>query len=106
MPDPTARAKIREAIAAKPAAWKKVSADKNFANAFDGIRGEALSRPPRGFDPGHPLIEDIKRKSFYAMHEADTRLALSPKLTGEVAKTFAAASPLVRFLCGALDVAF
>src|ERR1700741_765141 len=106
MPDPKALTAIREAIAAKPALWKKVLADKTFAKAFDGVRGEGLSRPPRGFAPDHPLIEDIKRKSFYAMHEADADLALSPKLVGEVAKTFTAASPLVRFLCGALDVEF
>jgi uncharacterized protein (TIGR02453 family) len=106
MPDPKALAKIREAIAARPAAWKKVLADKTFRKAFDGVRGENLSRPPRGFDPDHALIEDIKRKSFYVLHDADAGLALSPKLVGEVAKTFAAASPLVRFLCGALGVAF
>jgi uncharacterized protein (TIGR02453 family) len=106
MPDPKALAKIRDAIAAKPAPWRKVLADENFHKTFGGVRGEALSRPPRGFDADQPLIADIKRKSFYALHDADAGLALSPKLVGEVAKTFTAAAPLVRFLCGALDVAF
>ncbi|HEX4860159.1 MAG TPA: DUF2461 domain-containing protein [Rhizomicrobium sp.] len=106
MPDPKALARIREGVAARPAAWKKVLADKTFQRAFGGVRGEALSRPPRGFAPDHALIEDIKRKSFYALHDADAALALSPKLVGEVAKTFAVASPLVKFLCGALDVPF
>jgi uncharacterized protein (TIGR02453 family) len=96
MPEPGALAKIRDAIAKKPSAWKKLGP----------VRGEGLSRPPRGFAPGHPLIEDIKRKSFYAMTEADPKIALSPALTGTVAKAFSSAAPLVRFLCAALEVPF
>ena len=65
-----------------------------------------LSRPPRGFDAGNPLIEDIKRKSFFAMHSGSTKLATSPRLVGEVAETFAAAKPLMKFLCGAVEVPF
>jgi uncharacterized protein (TIGR02453 family) len=106
MPPPDALAKIRGRIAAKPQDWKKILADKGFAKTFDGVRGESLSRPPRGFDADHPSIEDIKRKSFFAMHEARVKLASSPKLVNEVAATFAAAKPLMRFLCGAVDVPF
>ncbi len=106
MPDPGALAKIRDEIAGKPAAWKKVAADKAFQNAFGEVRGESLSRPPRGFAPDHPLIEDIKRKSFYAGRDSDAKVAQSPALVGEVASTLRTASPLVRFLCAALDVPF
>jgi uncharacterized protein (TIGR02453 family) len=106
MPPPDALAKVRGAIAAKPAAWKKVSSDPKFAGHFDGVAGDALTRPPRGFDPEHPFIEDIKRKSFFAMHEADVKLASSAKLVEEVAGTFSAASPLLKFLCNALVVPF
>ena len=106
MPDPAALAKIRTAIAARPAAWNKVVADRSFKRAFGEVRGEGLSRPPRGFDVDHPLIEEIKRKSFYALHDADAKLAQSPALVGEVARTFASAAPLVRFLCSAVGVGF
>jgi uncharacterized protein (TIGR02453 family) len=105
-PPPDALAKVREAIAAKPAAWRKATEDKAFRNAFDGVRGEALTRPPRGFDPEHPLIEDIKRKSFYAMREESPKLAQSPALLGEVTETFKALSPLMKYLCGALEVPY
>jgi uncharacterized protein (TIGR02453 family) len=106
MPPPDVLAKVRTAIAAKPQAWKKMLADRKFAARFDGVSGEALSRPPRGFDPAHPFIEDIKRKTFFVMQEADAKLASSPRLVGEVAETFASASPLLKFLCGAVDVPF
>jgi len=106
MPEPVALAKMREAIAGKPATWRKAIHNKEFVTRFGGIRGEGLMRPPRGFDPGHPLIEDLKRKSFYAMQESTPALAQSPKLVEEVAAAFHGIAPLMRFLCKAADVPF
>ena len=31
------------------------------------LTGLSLKRPPRGFDPNHPMIEDLKRKDFVAI---------------------------------------
>ena len=106
MPPPDALTKIRETIASKPQAWKKMLSEKAFAKMFEGVGGEGLSRPPRGFDPDHPFIEDIKRKSFFAMRDEAAKIAASPKLVDEVANTYASASPLVKFLCNAVDVPF
>jgi uncharacterized protein (TIGR02453 family) len=106
MPPPDALAKIRARIAAKPQLWKKVLDDEGFAKTFDGVSGDALSRPPRGFDADHAFIADIRRKSFFAMHPGDVKLASSPKLVDEVAATFVSAKPLLKFLCDAVDVPF
>jgi uncharacterized protein (TIGR02453 family) len=106
MPPSDALLKVREAIARKQAAWRSVREDKSFARAFDDIEGEALSRAPRGFDPAHPLIEDIRKKSFFAMHRSSVKSACSPKLVEEVAQAFKAASPLMKFLCSAQGVPF
>jgi hypothetical protein len=40
------------------------------------------------------------------MYEGDAKLATSAKLVDEASETFASASPLVKFLCNALDVPF
>jgi uncharacterized protein (TIGR02453 family) len=106
MPEPDALAKIRGAIAGKPTAWKKVVGDPAFRKQFDGVQGDALSRPPRGFEHDHPLIDDIKKKSFFALRREGVTLAQSSQLVGAVADTFRAASPLMKFLCGALDVPY
>ena len=106
MPEGDALANVRTAIAGKPVAWRKVVNDKDFTARFGGVRGESLTRPPRGFDPDHPLIEDIKRKSFYVMQDGNVALAQSPNLIGEVTAAFRAAAPLMRFLCSSLDVPF
>ena len=74
MPDAEALARVRTAIAGKSALWKKAVTDKKFVTAFGGLEGESLTRPPRGFDPAHPFIEDLKRKSFVA-----TRMSSEPR---------------------------
>lgn len=107
LPDPPALARIRDAIVARPSAWKAVKTDKAFVKTFGELGGDhVLSRAPRGYDPGHPLIADIKRKSFFAMHEADPKLARSSRLPDAVAETFQAATPLMKFLCAAQGAGF
>jgi uncharacterized protein (TIGR02453 family) len=104
MPDPDALLKIRTAIASKPAQWKKIVGDKRFVATFGGVEGEQLTRPPRGFDAGHPFIADIRRKSFVVGCDSSEVQARSPKFVAETAQSFAAASPFMRFLCAALSV--
>jgi len=65
-----------------------------------------LSRPPKGFDPDHPLIGDIKRKSFFAMHHSSPKAAQSAQLLDEVEDTLKAAKPLMKFLCDAVEAPF
>ncbi len=106
MPELDALARVRSTIAAKPALWKKIKTDKAFAKRYGDVQGDQLTRPPRGFDAELPFIEDIRRKSFFAMSIAGGKLALSPDLVGEVANAFKAASPLMKFLCDAVGVPF
>ena len=106
MPEPPALNKVRRAIADEPKSWKKDVDDKAFKTTFNGVEGEALSRPPKGFDAEHPYIGDIKRKSFFAMHQSSPKVAGSPALLDEVEATFRAAKPLMQFVCKALDAPF
>jgi uncharacterized protein (TIGR02453 family) len=106
MPDAEPLNKVRRAIADEPKVWKKVVEDKAFANTFDGVEGEGLSRPPKGFDADHPYIADIKRKSFFAMHKSSGKAAQTPAFLDEVEGAFKAAKPLMKFVCDALDAPF
>jgi len=98
--------KIRTAIVEKPAKWDKVINDKSIQKHFGGITGEGLKRPPRGYPGDHTYIEDLKRKSFIAMHQADPELAMTPHFIQEVEKSFSIASPLVAFVTNALELKF
>jgi len=63
-----------------------------------------LQRPPRGFDPDHPFIADIRRKSFVVGRDSSESAAGSAHFVVETAECFATAAPFMRFLCNAVDV--
>ena len=82
---------IREAIADNPRAWAAIRGAKAIRDR-GGLQGDSLKRAPRGFDPEHRHIEDLKRKSFYVMAEAEPALAHTPELLNEVAAAFRASA--------------
>ena len=106
MPEPDILLKIRERIASRSGDWRKVVGNRKFADAFGGIEGEQLARPPKGLVPAPPYIEDIKRKSFVAGCESDAKTARGEDLVSEVAACFNTLTPLMKFLCAAVEVPF
>lgn len=106
MPPSDALLKIREAIRDDGAGWRKAISGPAFKKRFGGVHGEALTRPPRGFDAGDPYIEDIRRKSFFAMEEGTQKQTHTADFPGDVAAAMADAGPLMRFLCKATGAPF
>jgi len=104
-PEPATLKKIRDFLADNPAAWKKAVHGKAFRERFE-FWGENLSRPPRGFDPAHELIEDIKRKNFAAGQGFPDSLATSAELLPYVVDTFKRVAPMIDYLCAAVDLPF
>jgi uncharacterized protein (TIGR02453 family) len=97
---------IRAAIAARPAAWSRAIGDPALSRYFGGIEGESLKRPPRGVDPDHPHIADLKRKSHYVLKDVAPSRALRPAFLDDVEETFTQASPLMRFLAEAVGIPY
>lgn len=106
MPPGPALFQIRTAIAEKPDEWQTILNNKTFKTRFGGVNGDQLIRPPRGFDKEHPMIDDIKRKSFFVMHPIDPGLILTPKFITEVERIFKAASPMIEFLTRAVELKY
>jgi uncharacterized protein (TIGR02453 family) len=104
-PAPEALAGIRQRISDKPAEWLRAKGDKDFSRQFH-IGGETLSRPPRGIDKNHPMIEDLKRKDFIAVRNMSVDDALHPRFQQKVEVAFKAATPFMRFLCKSVGVPF
>ena len=90
---------IRQRMVDKPERWRE--ATKDIA-----LRGEQLVRAPKGFDPDHSLIEDLRRKSFFSFQDADEKLATSAKFEDMVEKQFQKVAPLMAFVADALDLEF
>jgi len=104
-PERDALAMIREAIIKDPGGWKRAVGGKAF-RARARLGGESLKRAPRGYDPEHPMIEELKRKDFVAVSELSERAACKPDFATEVAASFRAFGPLMRYLCKALGVSY
>lgn len=104
-PQPESIKRIRSFIANNPAAWKKATRSRSFTSHF-GLGGDSLVRPPRGFDPEHELIDDIKRKDFVASERFSDRMATSGELRALLVDRFRRVAPLVDYLCASLDLDF
>ena len=96
-PEPPVAVRVRKAIAKDPAAWRKAA--KGLP-----LEGDRLSRPPRGFDPGHPAIEDLKRKDFITSRELDEDDAKRPAFLADYADLCREQAKLMAFLTRAVGL--
>jgi len=104
-PDGKALRKIRERLVSDVQGWRRATGERPFRDRFD-LSGDLLSRPPRGFDPLHPLVEDLKRKDFIALSPLSDSAVVDPAFLEEFVGVCRAGEPLVSFLCKALEVPF
>ena len=101
-PASDALGKIRDAIAEDARSW--FAARDAVTGAGFELAGDLLTRPPRGYPPDHPAIEDLKRKDFIAVRHLTEAVAMKAGFVSEYARMCADAAPLMRFLTSALDV--
>lgn len=100
---------VRDRIAKDTAAWRRIVTAKPFVGVFGGLSDDpayTLKRPPKGYDPGHPAIEDLKRTSFVFGHTVAQARARKAGFIDEVEEAYRAAAPAMRFLCTALGLPF
>ena len=102
-PASTAVRAIRDAIVDRPNDWQ--AAVGALAEGPLSLAGDSLKRAPRGFDPDHPLLADLKRKDFICTAELDPADVRSPELPDRLLSRAMAGRPLLQFLCDALGVA-
>ena len=104
-PDPPTLAMVRDAIVADPGKWERASSDRAFAATF-APGGDRLKRPPTGYDPDHPFIEDLKRKEFVAAAPLSEDDVCRPDFVVRFAETCRVAVPFMAFLTGAVGLAW
>jgi uncharacterized protein (TIGR02453 family) len=102
-PDTTAVTAIRQAIVDHPERWTRT---KEQLGEELQLGGDSLKRVPTGFDKDHPHAEDLKRKDFFASVRLEESAATAPGFLDRYTRVCESASPLMRFLCEALDVAY
>ncbi|HYR79126.1 MAG TPA: TIGR02453 family protein [Candidatus Dormibacteraeota bacterium] len=100
-PQPEVAGKIRDAIVTRAQSWEKAIDDRKFRARFE-LGGEKLTRPPRGYDPAHPLIEDLKRKDFIGATQFTRKEVCSDQFLNQFTGACVAAAPFMKFLTEAL----
>jgi uncharacterized protein (TIGR02453 family) len=98
-PDNPLLTKIRTAIVNRPEEWEKVRSKLS-------LEGGKLKNPPRGFDPEHPFVEDLKMKDFVAsvvLSEADI---CGSRFVREYVAACKKMAPLVAFTTQALGLKY
>jgi uncharacterized protein (TIGR02453 family) len=97
-PEPHDLKRIRDEFASDPESIKPIISDPTFKKYFKVIEGEALSRPPKGFDASLPGIELVKKKNYLLTRKVDNQLVLSPNFDKEVVATFTAMLPFFTYM--------
>lgn len=98
-------AKVRGAIAASPSKWRDSTSGGEFKRRWE-VTGESLVRAPRGFDPEHPAIDEIKRKDFIAWSHFTDEEICSPNFIDEYTDACYGVSPMVEYLSETIGLSF
>jgi len=97
-PEAAALKRVRDRIVGRRREWKAVR-DPALV-----IQGEALKRPPAGYDPDDPFVDDLKLKDFYTMTSFSEKEVCSADFLDRYAEACRTAGPLVAFLTRALGL--
>ena len=97
--------RIREAIVADPERWRRATRSGAFAKRLE-LGGDALKRVPAWADPEHPFADDLRRKDFFGWAHLGKDDVVARGFVDEYARICRAATPLMQFVCDALDVPF
>ncbi len=104
-PDMKSLTRIRDAIVANPAGWRRLTSDGEFRRRWQ-LAGDSLKRAPKGFDPDHPLIGDLRRKDFVTVTSFTEAAACAPDFMDQLAQAYRTTGPVVEFLTTALGLPY
>jgi uncharacterized protein (TIGR02453 family) len=95
MPEKEQLAAIRHWLLENHTEFRKVLNKPAVKKTFTEFEGEALTRPPKGFDPIHPAIDLIKCKQWGLSVTLPPETALDANFAQTLAKHFKLLAPLV-----------
>ena len=103
VPEPAVLAGIRQEIDYNYKEWQNIIKNKSFKKTFTaGIEGDALVRPPKGYDENNPAIDFIKMKSFIVSKTFTDAEVQNKNFVKNIAGSFVAMKPVIDFINVAL----
>lgn len=100
-PDGEAVKQIREFIDENGQQWQRLLRAKRFVEAYE-LYDDRLKSAPRGYDKTHPLIDQLRLKSFLGTSPLKREHIQSGDLVDLVVRRTKAAGPLMQALCEAV----
>lgn len=100
-PEPATLRRVRDRIVSDPKGYQRSISGKAFNKQCE-LGGESLKRPPRGYDPEHPLIEELKRKDFIALASFTEKQACGVDFPKRLAAAFRLMAPFTAYLTRAV----
>lgn len=97
--------RVRERIVDQPGSWTRAR-NAVLTDGWELTTDDQLQRAPKGFDPDHPHIADLRLKSLAAWRHLDEDEVVGDDFLDRFVDHCHHARPLVRFLCRALDLPF
>ena len=104
-PNPETRNSVRQAIVKNPATWQKATSGKRF-KALCELEGASSSRMPLGYEPDHPLADDLKRKDFITVTYFKEDQVCASDFLELVTRAVTATAPFMQFLTRSLGLAW
>jgi len=104
-PDGPSALAIRRGIVDRSGDWTAIMGDPDFCASYT-LDGELLKRPPRGFAPDHPLVDDLRRKDFIATARLSRKTATAPDFLDQYASLCRNAARYMEFLTTSLGLPF
>jgi len=90
---------IREHIVDDPELWTQVSQNPSFLKVYSTkYEHDKLKRAPKGFDPNHPLIDDLRCKHFVGMCPLTEELACSDDFIPTLAGIYSSGAGYMEYL--------
>ena len=103
-PDPSVLPFVRNAIFQDAQVFKNILNEKHFKKYFNGIVGDKLKRPPKGFSKDYKDIDLLKHKHYAMAYEVKDAFWNSPKLDESMKTVFEVSYPFNRYLNSALGL--
>ena len=96
-PEPDLLRKVRQEIDYNSSEFNAIINKPSFAKMFGKLSGDALKRPPAGYEATHPNIELIKLKQYIVSRNFDNETVCSEHFLGELVATYTEALPFFAF---------
>jgi len=103
MPEADRLRHIRQEIDYNFDEFKAIVQDKKFKKYFPKIEGDALTRPPKGYDDTNPAIAYLKLKSFTVGAELPDKDLTAPALQQKTLDIYTLMQPFIQFLNRAVE---